>query len=457
MTTQRQPENKQYIIDALDQAISAAFNENFRILAQGKTEDEIRAVFSQRITQALPTPQNPQPPAPDNAPPDSEPSNDQAAALIYAVTYHLQHINLTYSLIQTLLNHQPALTSTGRLHIIDLNPQALAMQFAITLTIADALQNGQNIASVTIDHANADTPLPLLGETIWKEFTAIIQSEISKQNRQFQWLYRACNLINPNPQNDLSQIQKNPDADTWLNLIYAAHQTQQPPLPPNLDQLLAKIKPDAAFLTSYGNHNGVTHNPTPEKISPFAPNEYNTSLLTGKPQEPRQLAIPNRLGRYYAEKVTNLNKLFRLINNRQISPRTETAIMNWPWDTTSLICIAKPAPTTPTVQPVPSVQPASTATPSTPAAPAVQPAPTAAPHSPQTPTIPAAPKPPKTETPTQPDPQTPTPAPYAIGDRVQTPIGAGQIWRIRKSRADVRLDNGITTTLAVADLTPAQQ
>ncbi len=443
MTTQRQPENKQYIIDALDQAISAAFNENFRNLAQGKTEDEIRAVFSQRMTQALPTPQNPQPPAPDDAHPDSEPSNDEAAALIYAVTYHLQHINLTYSLIQTLLNHQPALTPTGRLHIIDLNPQALAMQFAITLTIADALQNGQNITSVTIDHANPDTPQQLLGETIWKEFTAIIQSEISKQNRQFQWLYRACNLINPNPQNDLSQIQKTPDADTWLNLIYAAHQTQQPPLPPNLDQLLAKIKPDAAFLTSYGNHNGVTHNPTPEKISPFPPHEYNTSLLTGNPQEPRQLAIPNRLGRYYAEKVTNLNKLFRLINNRQISPRTETAIMNWPWDTTSLICIAKPAPTTPI------------ATPPTPTAP--QPAPTAAPQSLQPPTIPAETKPPKTETPTQPAPQTSTQAPFAIGDRVQTPIGAGQIWRIRKSRADVRLDNGITTTLAVADLTPAQQ
>ena len=448
MTTQRQPENKQYIIDALDQAISAAFNENFRKLAQGKTEDEIRAVFSQRITQALPTPQNPQPPAPGNAPPDSEPANDQAAALIYAVTYHLQHINLTYSLIHTLLNHQPALTPTGRLHIIDLNPQALAMQFAITLTIADALQNGQNIASVTIDHANPDTPLPLLGETIWKEFTAIIQSEISKQNRQFQWLYRACNLINPNPQNDLSQIQKTPDADTWLNLIYAAHQTQQPPLPPNLDQLLAKIKPAAAFLTSYGNHNGVTHNPTPEKISPFAQHEYNTSLLTGNPQEPRQLAIPNRLGRYYAEKVTNLNKLFRLINNRQISPRTETAIMNWPWDTTSLICIAKPAPTTPAV-PTPAPQPAPVA---------------AAPQSPQTPPIPAEPPPPtpaapptSQSAPTQPAPQTPTPAPFAIGDRVQTPIGAGQIWRIRKSRADVRLDNGITTTLAVADLTPAQQ
>ena len=84
------------------------------------------------------------------------------------------------------------------------------MQFAITLTIADALQNGQNITSVTIDHANPDTPQQLLGETIWKEFTAIIQSEISKQNRQFQWLYRACNLINPNPHNDLSQIQKTP-------------------------------------------------------------------------------------------------------------------------------------------------------------------------------------------------------------------------------------------------------
>ena len=436
MTTQRQPENKQYIIDALDQAISAAFNENFRKLAQGKTEDEIRAVFSQRITQALP--------APDKEPANSEPSNDEAAALIYAVTYHLQHINLTYSLINTLLNHQPALTPTGRLHIIDLNPQALAMQFAVTLTVADALQNGQNITSVTIDHANPDTPLPLLGETIWKEFTAIIQSQISTQNRQFQWLYRACNLITNNPQNDLTQIQKNPDSDTWLNLIYAAHQTQEPPLPPNLNQLLAKIKPDAAFLTSYGNHNGVTHNPTPEKISPFAPNEYNTSLLTGNPQEPRQLAIPNRLGRYYAEKVTNLNKLFRLINNRQISPRTETAIMNWPRDTTSLICIAKPAPTAPPSTPAaPTAQPPS---------PAVQTVPAdAAPQSPQTPPIPAETKPPKTETPA------PTPPAFAIGDRVQTPIGAGQIWRIRKTRADVRLDNGITTTLAVTDLTPAQQ
>ena len=454
MTTQRQPENKQYIIDALDQAISAAFNENFRNLAQGKTEDEIRAVFSQRITQALPTPQNPQPPAPDNEPAHSEPPNDQAAALIYVVTYHLQHINLTYSLINTLLNHQPALAPTGRLHIIDLNPQALAMQFAVTLTIADALQNGQNIASVTIDHANPDTPLPLLGETIWKEFTAIIQSEISTQNRQFQWLYRACNLITNNPQNDLTQIQTPPDADTWLNLIYAAHQTQQPPLPPNLDQLLAKIKPDAAFLTSYGNHNGVTHNPTPEKISPFAQNEYNTSLLTGNPQEPRQLVIPNRLGRYYAEKVTNLNKLFRLINNRQISPRTETAIMNWPRDTTSLICIAKPAPTTPiaTSTTTPAPQP-------TPTAPVTLPTASAAPQSPQTPPIPASTKPPQT----QPQPQsaspptTPTPPAFAIGDRVQTPIGAGQIWRIRKSRADVRLDNGITTTISVADLTPAQQ
>ena len=442
MTTQRQPENKQYIIDALDQAISAAFNENFRNLAQGKTEDEIRAVFSQRITQALP--------APNNEPANSEPSNDEAAALIYAVTYHLQHINLTYSLIQTLLNHQPALPPTGRLHIIDLNPQALAMQFAVTLTIADALQNGQNITSVTIDHANPDTPMPLLGETIWKEFTAIIQSEISKQNRQFQWLYRACNLITNNPQNDLSQIQKTPDSDTWLNLIYAAHQTQQPPLPPNLDQLLAKIKPDAAFLTCYGNHNGVTHNPTPEKISPFAPNEYNTSLLTGNPQEPRQLAIPNRLGRYYAEKVTNLNKLFRLINNRQISPRTETAIMNWPWDTTSLICIAKPAPTAPIApQPAPTATPPSTPTAPTVQPTAVQPVAPAAPQSPQPPPIPAETKPPQTEN--------PTPAPYAIGDRVQTPIGAGQIWRIRKARADVRLDNGITTTISVTDLTPAQQ
>ena len=403
MAAPQQPDPNQPIVDALDQAISAAFGETFQRLAAGQDESQIRAQFAQKTAAIIPP----------QGPPQLPPTHDDTAALLYTAAYHLQQTHLAYSLI-TALTHQkqPApLTQTGQLHIIAYPSGPLTTQVAAALALADALQQGQRIAALKIDSIDPNPAMHQLGEKIWQKFVALIQTEVSTQNRQFESLYRACNLITYHLHPDLETIRPQPNADTWLTAL-PAHQT--PPHRRNLDRLYHKIRPQLGLLSHPANDPSL-----PEK-TPFSNLTYRHQLHALNPRTPAHRPLPNLLGRCYAERVTRINRTLRLTNNREISRRTDYDILNWPRETTAQTCAAIPQPQT-----APQPEPA------TPPPPKIEPPP-----------------------PPQPDPQD---APLTIGARVQTPLGPGQIRRINKSRADIKLDNGLSTSIPLTQLEPAPQ
>ena len=252
------------VANLLDKAVAHVAREEFQRVTAHLTEDEkTRRIESAAASLDL---------LRKGGTPDYE---DPLVAVLYLVQYQLQHINLTYSLIDATarwLGRNGVLTDTGRLHVVDYGCGALAMRFGVILAVSDALESAHNISSVKIDSLDLAAPVVALGVRIWNCFW---ESVHASNDNGLRWLRQAFGtMVRPNPDVffnvPLQKIIAMPDADRWLSaihVVYGGPQGNSKEVQENLDFLHQSIQPVAGFLTAHSSKLG-----TVKDVCPFGPN-----------------------------------------------------------------------------------------------------------------------------------------------------------------------------------------
>jgi len=120
--------------------------------------------------------------------------NDPWIALFYLTWYQPKQIHLAHSLIEeqkTIRNTNSLLIDNSQsLHVIDFGCGALAMKFAVAWAVAEAIEHGEQISSVTVDSYDANLSMIQLGISLWDEFKSQIQNTPNLVH-----LFRAINMI----------------------------------------------------------------------------------------------------------------------------------------------------------------------------------------------------------------------------------------------------------------------
>ena len=198
--------------------------------------------------------------------------DDELVSLFYAGRFHLSHVNLAYSMISEMSAQRAhlgaMLTESGRLHVIDFGCGTLAMRFGVILAVADALENGQDVAEIDIKSIDASTPMVNMGVKIWDAFVNQVHEQ---SNPKLQWIELALEkMVNqrPNVQNTtLNLIQGNPYADVWLSAIHVVYGGQygnEDTIREGLAVLCTQTNPVVGFITCHRRNAEIAR-----RISPF--------------------------------------------------------------------------------------------------------------------------------------------------------------------------------------------
>ena len=189
--------DKQAVMDVLDRAVSETITDELGRLT-GKTSDEARRCLMDhargevfKLAQAK---------MPDY--------NGELVPAVYVAAYQLQHINMTYSLIKDLLvtmgPTKNVLSAGGKLQVVDFGAGALAMQFGLTLAIADALEQKQQITAVHVDSMDQSEEMLLIGITMWEKVVHIAKNDKTGRLRA---LDQACQLVGYQPHTSIDTIK----------------------------------------------------------------------------------------------------------------------------------------------------------------------------------------------------------------------------------------------------------
>lgn len=99
-------------------------------------------------------------------------------ALFYLTWYQPGHILLGRQLIE-LSNSKGERLRNGNIHIVDFGCGALAMQFALAWATAEAIEDGVDMAPITIVSYDTSGPMVKLGISLWNQLKASVREERS--------------------------------------------------------------------------------------------------------------------------------------------------------------------------------------------------------------------------------------------------------------------------------------
>ena len=141
---------------ALDHAVCETISDEFSWLKQGNPGIGLTSRLIRARSEVLKLGQT-----------ETPDYNDELVPAVYAVAYQLQHINLTYSLINDLMfaerSKKSVLAPTGNLQVVDFGAGALAMQFGLALVVAEALESGENVEAVHVDSIDPSEEMLMFG------------------------------------------------------------------------------------------------------------------------------------------------------------------------------------------------------------------------------------------------------------------------------------------------------
>ena len=227
---------------ALEQSIMNVANAEYERLAQGMTADQ-RADRIGRALRSLSLLQT------GGMPDYKEAWN----VLFYMLWYQPKQVNLAYSIIRgvieqrldgnTFLNRE-----SGRLHIVDFGCGSLAMQFAMALVVADALERGELIGAVHIDSMDSSQAMINLGQATWNEFQRLAREEplLDDLSLSFETITSATYLVEPLP-----AIERDISRDCWLSAIHAVYDTNLGYVKEALKGYKDDLNPYLGFITSF--------------------------------------------------------------------------------------------------------------------------------------------------------------------------------------------------------------
>ena len=233
---------------ALEQSIMNVANAEYERLAQGMTADQ-RADRIGRALRSLTLLQT-------GGMPDYE---EAWNALFYMLWYQPKQVNLAYSIIRgvieqrldgnTFLNRE-----NGRLHIVDFGCGSLAMQFAMALVVADALERGELIGAVHIDSMDSSQVMINLGQATWNEFQRLVREDplLDDLSLSFETITSATYPVEPPP-----AIERDTSWDCWLSAIHAVYDTNLGYVKDALRRYKDDLNPDLGFITSFHLKEGL--------------------------------------------------------------------------------------------------------------------------------------------------------------------------------------------------------
>ncbi len=94
-------------------------------------------------------------------------------ALCYYLWYQPRQINMAYNSINLMLNKED-INIGKNLYIVDFACGSLAMQFGVTLAVADILHSGGNIEQIRIDCVDTSKSMIYLGVDSWNRFCELV-------------------------------------------------------------------------------------------------------------------------------------------------------------------------------------------------------------------------------------------------------------------------------------------
>ncbi len=224
--------------------------------------------------------------------------SDPLVGVLYLAQYQLQHINLTYSLINSTTSwyaKNGSLSDKGRLHVVDFGCGALAMRFGVVLAVAEALENGLPISALKIDSLDPVVPVVEIGIRIWDEFWNSIHArsdgDLSTLRQAFAILDRQYPAIQHPVR--LQQIEPMPNANTWLSaihVVYSGPQGNSEAIKDDLSTLSGILKPDLGFITTHDSKLQMMQDVSPFDASyvgradPPSP-KFNNNMASGRCEE----------------------------------------------------------------------------------------------------------------------------------------------------------------------------
>ncbi len=324
--------DKRAVLDALDRAVYMTALAEYKRLTANRTENEAVLLRDQARFEAFKLNQT-----------DMPDYDNEMVAVFYAAMYQLQHINLAYSVIKDFVNlgnYEEAITDpAGTLQVVDFGAGGLAMQFGLTLAVADALEAGQAVKAVYVDSIDLSLPMMFLGDKIWERFKEITGSG---KNGRLRWVNEACQLVEHEFHDHVGTISVVKESNAWLSAIHAIYETTVIDVRNDLAEVYSRIQPVAGFITCYGNHEGQGkegNTGLARIISPFTPSKFELRLLSGNPRiqdaggvRPLPMQFAYYIDSRWVRRVTRINEEWGLINSDG-TMRTETSVLNWTWDT----------------------------------------------------------------------------------------------------------------------------
>ena len=243
--------------DAFDRALYAVSERKFATLRAGMERMEwSNNVFNS--LEALGGLQQSRPPKYD----------DPWNAFLYLNWYQPGQIQLAHLLIgaQKQMRSQKGWLSplSEDIHVIDFGCGALALQFAVAWSVAEAIEIGEPLSSVIVDSIDPNPEMIRLGKGLWEQFKDEIDSTPSLLS-----LKEAIEMLDdrysvPNGPLNLDQSS----AEFWISAIHTTYPSNVEEVNKGLSNLYRAAKPEIGFLT------GHSHSGQAELLQQATPFEY---------------------------------------------------------------------------------------------------------------------------------------------------------------------------------------
>lgn len=163
------------VCQALDEAIARVAESEYRRLSAGRRPEECLHCTEQAL-EALGALQR-----------GAEPEYNEWDALFYVTWYQPRQVNLALALTRYFLSRR---SSPARdLHIVDLGCGSLAVQFALTIALAEARLMGASI-DATVQGIDPSASMARVGEELWLEFWSIVND-----NPHLSYVADSCDVI----------------------------------------------------------------------------------------------------------------------------------------------------------------------------------------------------------------------------------------------------------------------
>ena len=171
--------------------------------------------------------------------------SDPMVVLRYVIQYQLGHINLAYTLIKDATDSSP-LTDTGRLQVADFGAGCLAMQFGLTLAVADALDKGESISAVHLNAIDTGRPMMDLGGRLWQEFV----NEAGRRDG-LHFLTEAAKLIWTDCHEQRDSVRQFIGMAHWVSALHTLYDGGESEVGSALSALCHTLEPDRVFVTCH--------------------------------------------------------------------------------------------------------------------------------------------------------------------------------------------------------------